>query len=145
MVKYIDIIEAINIKLKSKFNNIIITTEGNVKEKITRPSFFVQLDDIKASDFTNEALDREMVIRIFYYPKEPDKNRVENLNVLDQLNDLFINNNLIKINDELTIEVWDEVEANIIEKVVHYYIPLMLSEDYNRVENTPFMEELEVN
>lgn len=140
LVKYTEIHSAIVEKLDSTG---IDTTSKDVSEGFDRPSFFISLDNIKASDFMREALDREITVRIYYFPSTIDNNRIELLNMQDKLSELFLEDNLIKVNEYMNIEV-DELEFNVIDKVLHCYFDIRLSQDYNRTDDRPYMEELQI-
>lgn len=140
MVKYTEIHKAIVEKLDATG---IDTTSEDVNEGFKRPSFFMSFDNVKASDFMREALDREITVRIYYFSRTIDNNRIELLNMQDKLNELFLEDNLIRVNEYMNIEV-DELEFNIIDKVLHCYFDMRLCENYNRTDDRPYMEELEI-
>lgn len=142
MVKYSDIHRAIVAKLKAKFPNIKISST-DITEGFDRPSFFIEFDDMRSSDFMKEALDRNFTVRIYYFPKEKDKNKVEILNMEDDLNEIFIQDGVIGIDTETAIEV-DELELEIVDKVLQCSFDVMISENYDRVDNIPNMEDIEI-
>lgn len=90
-----------------------------------------------------EALDREITVRIYYFSTTVDNNKIELLNMQDKLNEVFLEDNLIKVNEYMNIEV-DELEFNVIDKVLHCYFDMRLCENYNRTDDRPYMEELEI-
>lgn len=139
LVKYTEIHSAIVKKLEENTRVEVLS----VDEGITRPSFFISLDNIKASDFMREALDREITVRIYYFSTTVDNNKIELLNMQDKLNEVFLEDNLIKVNEYMNIEV-DELEFNVIDKVLHCYFDMRLCENYNRTDDRPYMEELEI-
>lgn len=142
MVKYTEIHKAIVKKLEENTRVEVLS----VDEGITRPSFFISLDNIKVSDFMREALDREITVRIYYFSTTVDNNRIELLNMQDKLNEIFLEDNLIKVNEYMNIEV-DELEFNITDKVLHCYFDIRLSENYDRSKHDadkPYMEELQI-
>jgi hypothetical protein len=142
MVKYADILKAINDKIKSKFPAIEIVSESDIEEKIIRPSFMVMLDGIKAEDFMSVCADKEMTARIHYFSTKAEKNKLENLKMLDDLEDLFLNRTLELSNFNINVEDYD---VNFPDKVLEYSFNLSFSEDYERTEiddNTEMMEEI---
>ena len=143
MVKYTEIHKAIVDKLRGKFSTIKITSE-DVTEGIVRPSFFVSFDEIKSSDFMNTSLDRNMTVRIYYFSTKIDKNKFELLKIQDDLNDLFLEDNIIEIDKYTSVEVHD-LDFDVIDKVLHIYFDIALSEDYNRVDDVELMDNLEVD
>jgi hypothetical protein len=143
MVKYTDIHKAIVDKLKSKFAGVEITS-NDVSEGFSRPSFFISFDNMKSNDFMGEALDRELTVRIYYFSKDRYKNKIELLNVQDELNELFLKDNIIQVDSDTKIEI-EELEFDVVDKVLHCYFDIRLSEDYDRIDSLPNMEELHVD
>ncbi|AOY76682.1 phage tail terminator family protein [Clostridium formicaceticum] len=141
MVKYKEIHKAIVNKIKSKFEDIEVTST-DVAEGITRPSFFISFDNLKATDFMNEALDREITVRLYYFPRDKHKNKIELLNMQDDLNDLFLKDNTLKINQCTNAEI-EELALDIVDKVLHCYFDLRLSEEYDRSEQEHEVENIE--
>ena len=142
MVKYIDIIKAINDKIKTKFPAIEIVSESDVEEKIIRPSFMTMLDGIKAEDFMSVCADKEMTARIHYFSTKAEKNKLENMKTLDELENLFLNRTLELPDFRIGIEDYD---VNFPDKVLEYSFNISFSEDYERTEiddNTEMMEEI---
>lgn len=143
MIKYVDILKAVNNKLKVRFPTIPIPPKGDVKEKIDSPSFMTTLDRIQSSNFMDICVDRQMTIRIYYFPSDSDKNRIENFNMIDSLNEIFVEDNIIQVNEDFFIEVFKEIDVDIVDKVVHYYIPISISEETEKINDTPIMENLQ--
>jgi len=141
IVKYKDIHKAIVMRLKTTFPKVEVISE-NVEEGITRPSFFVSFDNLNAADFMAEALDRKITVRLYYFSEDKNRNRIELLNIQDDLNDLFLKENMIEIDTNTKVEV-EEAETDIIDKVLHYYFDIKLSEDYDRPDDVPLMENLD--
>lgn len=140
IVKYTEINKAIVEKLNSTG---IDTTSKDVSEGFERPSFFMSFDNVRASDFMREALDREIIVRIYYFSSTVDNNEIELLDMQDKLNEIFLEDNLIRVNEYMNIEV-DELEFNVIDKVLHCYFDIRLCENYNRTDDRPYMEKLEI-
>ena len=148
MVKYTDILKAVNDRIKSKFPKIPILSESDVEEKIIRPSFMTTLDGIKAEDFMTRSVDKDQTVYIYYFSTKRDKNKIENLDMIDSLTELFVENNLLKIqteNYDFNIEIYNEVEFEIVDKVLQCSFELPFNEDYSRVDNAELMEEIEFN
>lgn len=138
-----DLNKAIVSKIKTEFGNIAFNTD--VTENIVRPSFYLELDGMRVQDFMGSAMDKNINANIQYFSTDRNKNKIELLETIDKLNNLFVDDGIIVVNDKFGVQVWDEVEIEIVDKVLHYNVPLFLSEDYNRVDNTPLMEEFNVN
>ena len=141
MVKYTDILKAVNSKLSSKFPTIKIVSESDVAEKIIRPSFMTMIDNIKQEDFMLSSMDKDLTIRIYCFSTERDKNKIENLNMIDSLNELFVEDGQLQLeNFNIGIE---ETTADIVDKVLSYSFDISFNEDYEKdYSNVGDMEEL---
>lgn len=143
MLRYTDIIKTINDKIKTKFPDVTVTSSDTV-EGIKRPSFMVDLNGLKEDDFMQKYRDRNFDIKIRYFASTSKKNKVENLNVIDDLSDIFLKDRSLVVND-YRIELYEEIDVDIIDSVVHYTIPVYISEEFERIDDTSLMEELSVN
>ncbi len=140
MVTYSEIVKAINTKIKTEFADIVIQSKDN-EEGLIRPSFRTNLDGIKITNFMNVSKDREMTVRIYYFPRNKDKYRMELLSVQDQLENQFLDDNTIVTENGFVIEIY-ESEFDVVDGVLHFYFDIMLSEDFNRVDTGDNMEDL---
>lgn len=138
IVKYKDIHKAISDKIKVKYPEMAFSTDA--KEGIVKPSFFVSMGNLTAKDFNNEAMDRNITARIYYFPKT--NTRLELMEIIDNLNELFIEENVIRVNNKFAFEIFEDIEMEILDDVLHYYIPIFISEDYNRQDTKEKMENL---
>lgn len=141
MITYSQIVKAINTKIKSAFSNIKFQSIDN-NEGLIRPSFRTNLDNVKSSNFMNVAKDREITVRIYYFPTDRNDYRTELLDVQNALESLFLDENTISTDDGFIIEIY-ECEFDVVDGVLHFYFDIMLSEDFNRVDEGDNMEELE--
>lgn len=98
MLKYSDIIEVIYRKLSEGFPSVFIES-GNIKEGIKRPSFFVEFDGIQAENFMQVGIDRKIRVYLYYFPSDKDKNQMELLEVRSELENLFMYDAEIQVND----------------------------------------------
>ena len=115
----------------------------DVQEGIKRPSFFIDFDNIRVQDFMNLSVDKTMTVRIYYFSKERDRNKIENMEMQDELTDLFLNDNVLRIDGHIGAEI-EELEFNVVDGVLHCYFNLEISEDYDRTDDTSVMEDLEI-
>jgi len=140
MVTYSEIIKAINLKIQQSFLDVPFQSIED-KEGLIRPSFRTNIEGISASNFMNFAKDRELTVRIYYFPKEKYKYRMELLDVQDKLEDLFLLENTIVTESSFVIEIF-EFQFDVVDGVLHFYFDLKLSEDINRIDDSEYMEEL---
>lgn len=143
MVAYKGVIKAFNQKIKNKYPAIQIVS-NDIDDGITRPSFMTSLQGITESNFMNNYRDSNFNVKIRYFASKAQKNLVENLGVIDDLKEIFINDPII-IADDFSIEIYDEIEIDIIDSVVHFTIPVFISDEIIRNDDTPQLEELEFN
>ena len=143
IVKYTERHKSVTDRLKTKYPDISYNSQRDITEGFDRPSFFIDLDNIKSSDFMSEARDHSNTARIYYFSSTKDNNKIELLNLQDDLNELFIENNLITVNDNIKFEI-EELDFSVVDKVLHCYFDIKISENYERIDTTPVMEELEL-
>jgi len=145
IVKYTEIHKSIVDRIKTKYPDIVFSTD--VEKAITRPSFFVDLDNINSNDFMLEARDTNITARIYYFSSTINDNKIELLKMMDDLMEIFLDNNLVTIEENMKYEI-EELELDVVDKVLHCYFDIKISEDYDRSKydkDKPFMEELEVD
>ncbi|WP_313757069.1 DUF6838 family protein [Tissierella sp.] len=140
MIKYREIAKAIVEKLE-KHTSIKVLSNN---EGVNRPSFFMSFDKMKSTDFMRETLDRTITVKIHYFSSTIDNNEIELFDMQDKLNKIFLEDNLIKVNEYMEIEV-DELNFSITDKVLQCYFDIRISEAYNRIDDRPYMKELEIN
>lgn len=140
ILKYADIHKAVVKKIQKKYPEIVFSTD--VKEGLSKPSFFVSMGEIKSKDFNSEALDRNLTVRIYYFPQKNNA-RMELMNIIDGLNEIFIQDSILEI-EEMKVELFEEIEVEILDNVLHYYIPIYISQNYDRADDKENMEELHV-
>lgn len=128
-------------RINTKFPGAVFSTD--VEKGISRPSFFVDFDNIKSTDFMREAQDRELTVRIYYFSTTIDNNKLELLEMQDDLTEIFLKDNLIEVNEDIKIEI-DEIDIDTVDKVLHCYFDIRISENYKRIDDKPLMEDLEV-
>lgn len=103
MIGMKDIVKAINLKIKHGFPKVEIQSE-DIKEGFKRPSFFVDIDEDKASSFNSITKEKTSSVRIYYFPSDRYKNRIELLETQDRLEELFIGGLQVSNNFFISIE-----------------------------------------
>ena len=73
--------------LKANFNGIQVSSKS-VKDGFARPSFKVELDNVKRVAHLTQ-VERACTVRIFYFPKDENDYSIELLDVQEKLGDLF--------------------------------------------------------
>ena len=142
MVKFEEILGSIVTRLRDTIPGIKVQSQ-NIEEGFSRPSFFVELDNIKINDFMKKLQERKMTVRIVYFPTDKKKNQLELLRMMDSLNVCFVENNKIDIGDYTTTEV-SGVDIEKTDDVLHYDFEINLSEYYTREITAEIMQELNI-
>lgn len=140
IVKYSEIHKSIVNRIKVKFPDAVFSTD--IDKAISRPSFFIDFDNLRVVDFMREAQDKEITVRIYYFSTTKDGNKIELLDMKDDLIKLFLENNLIKVNEEIKIEI-DEIELSTVDKVLHCYFDIKILENYDRYKSSVGSSEIE--
>lgn len=136
------IIIAVKKKLEKNFKGIKIQSQ-DIEEGFLRPSFFIELDNIKVEDFMKKLQEKNITVRITYFPSTLIGNQAENLKTLDKLNETFLEDNILELDDNYVTEV-NEVDTSISNRLVHYSFEIFLSEEYIRNINKEMIEELDI-
>lgn len=86
MITFKKIKTNINKKLQSNFDIDVSSKSSN--EGFTRPSFKVELDNVKREGYLTQ-VEKSCTVRIFYFPSTMDDNAIELLDVQEALGNLF--------------------------------------------------------
>ncbi|AZV56797.1 DUF6838 family protein [Clostridium sp. AWRP] len=145
MVTIKDIVKAINLKIKDKFPDIPIQST-DIKEGFKRPSFYVNKDDNKSNRYNQDIKESKTSIRIYYFPTSAYKNRIELLNMENDLTDLFLDGVLVSTDDgEYLMEILeDDIDSVVTDGVLQVHFYLYLLQDFSE-EDAEVMEELEMD
>lgn len=130
-----DVITVINRNLETKFPKISIVST-DVEEGFKRPSFFVDIDNHNKSRMGEVLKDINFTVRIYYFPSTKYKNRIEVIDMMEDLKDLFLTT--LKINDDFYIPI-DDINSTITEEKV-----LVVDFDIRYVSEVPEDEDLEM-
>lgn len=149
MTKYKDILEALFKYLRSVSGEIEVQTQ-DVEEGFPRPSFFIELDNIKVNDFMKTSKIRDITVRIIYFPKDKHKNQVELLDMQELLEELFIENNYVEVlpeteeRESVMVEI-NDAKFNETKNILQFQFDINLDEYYIRENNNEKMENLEID
>lgn len=135
MITYKDIKLAINNLLISKFSYEI--NSKDISEGFSRPSFFVEFDNVVRSANSEQVL-KSFTIIIYFFPSNRHNYSIEILEVQDKLEELF----------DLKLEVLDrkfnidEARSTISDGVLNFEFDIQFEEG-KVVEDAELMQELE--
>lgn len=136
------VIIAIKKKLNKAFPKIEVQMQ-DIEEGFKRPSFFIELANIKSKDFMKNFKDNSLTVRIIYFPSHPHKNQFELLKMMDELDKIFIEDNILELDVDFRTEIY-EADKNVVDKVLHYNFDIYFSEQYiKEMIEVEMMENLE--
>lgn len=145
MVKITEIYKSIVNRLKSKYPDISFNSQRNIKEGFDRPSFFVDLDNRINEDFMRNSRNINITVRIYYFSTTIDNNQIELYTVEDDLVELFLDNNLIEVNEDIKFEI-DDIEILEVDKVLHCYFDIKISQNYiKNYDDKEFIEDINLD
>lgn len=87
MITFENIRATVSRNLKVNFNGLKVSSKS-VKDGFTRPSFKVELDNVKREGYLTQ-VEKSCTVRIFYFPSTIDDNAIELLDVQEALGKLF--------------------------------------------------------
>ncbi|EQC1537547.1 phage tail terminator family protein [Clostridium botulinum] len=99
------IVQQIKKGLKDTDYKDIQFSSTDVREKITRPSFYVDFTENKTSMLNGEASQRNFDVRLFYFAKNRETSKIELLEIQDLLSLIFQTG--IKVTDDYYISVFE--------------------------------------
>lgn len=142
MIKLSQIIRALNENLKSEFPKIEIDTK-DLSEEFKRPSFRIDLENVKTENYNNSYKKREITIRIYYFTSKEKATRLEKIDIIDKLE--FLLRPYLIVEDKFVLPIneldFEEVEDGVI-------ITSFILSTYEEIEDNstePPMEELDIN
>ncbi|WP_459808493.1 phage tail terminator family protein [Clostridium botulinum] len=98
------IVQQVKEGLKDTDYKDIQFSSTDIREKITRPSFYVDFQENKTSLLNGEASQREFDVRLFYFAQNREQNKIELLEIQDLLSEIFQSG--IKITEDYYIPVF---------------------------------------
>jgi hypothetical protein len=100
MVGIKDVIKAINTQLNIDFPTVTISST-DIKEKIIRPSFYVDLEQNDSIQFNSMCQENTLTVRVYYFPTDPNNSRIDLLDTQEKLNNIFLKG--LRVNDDFYI------------------------------------------
>ncbi len=139
MISLKEIMKSINKQISNKLE--IDVDSKNIEEEFTRPSVRTSIDNLKTSAFMQTMKERNFIVRIYYFPRTLNKNKIELLEIQEKLENAFFNN--LNIKDAFFIYI-EEIEFNVTDGILIAEFDVMTLEDIVNDMDLENMEELEV-
>ena len=113
----------------------------NLEEEFERPSVRTSIDNLKTSAFMQSMKERNFIVRIYYFSKNREKNKIELLEIQEKLEEAFFSH--LKIKGAFFIYI-DEIIFNVTEGIMIGEFEVRTLEEILNDINTENMEELEI-
>ena len=139
MISLKEIMKSINKQISNKLE--IDVDSKNIEEEFTRPSVRTSIDNLKTSAFMQSMKERNFIVRIYYFSKNREKNKIELLEIKEKLEEAFFSH--LKIKGAFFIYI-DEIEFNISDGILIAEFDVMTLEDIMNDIDLENMEELEI-
>ena len=139
MISLKEVMLAINRKINESLQ--INVDSKNLEEEFERPSVRTSIDNLKTSDFMQSMKERNFIVRIYYFSKNREKNKIELLEIQEKLEEAFFSH--LKIKGAFFIYI-DEITFNVTDGILIGEFEVMTLEEIVNDINTENMEELEI-
>lgn len=113
----------------------------NLEEEFERPSVRTSIDNLKTSAFMQSMKERNFIVRIYYFSKNREKNKIELLEIQEELEKAFFSH--LKIEGAFFIYI-DEIVFNVSDGILIGEFEVRTLEEILNDINTENMEELEI-
>lgn len=103
--------------ISTEFKDIKITS-SDFTDGIPRPSLRIRIEKSKNGKFNNHNKERTLTVRVYFYAKDKNKYRMDNLKMQDIIENSFLND--VKVTDTFYMPITSEdgVESEIVDTVL---------------------------
>ena len=139
MISLKEIMLAINKKINESLQMNV--DSKNLEEEFERPSVRTSIDNLKTSAFMQSMKERNFIVRIYYFSKNREKNKIELLEIQEKLEEAFFSH--LKIKGAFFIYI-DEIVFNVSDGILIGEFEVRTLEDIINDINIEAIEELEI-
>lgn len=139
MISLKEVMLAINRKINESLQMNV--DSKNLEEEFERPSVRTSIDNLKTSAFMQSMKERNFIVRIYYFSKNREKNKIELLEIQEKLEEAFFSH--LKIKGAFFIYI-DEIVFNVSDGILIGEFEVRTLEEILNDINTENMEELEI-
>ena len=139
MISLKEVMLAINRKINESLQMNV--DSKNLEEEFERPSVRTSIDNLKTSAFMQSMKERNFIVRIYYFSKNREKNKIELLEIQEKLEEAFFSH--LKIKGAFFIYI-DEITFNESDGILIAEFEVMTLEDIKNDLDLENMEELEI-
>lgn len=139
MISLKEVMLAINRKINESLQMNV--DSKNLEEEFERPSVRTSIDNLKTSAFMQSMKERNFIVRIYYFSKNREKNKIELLEIQEKLEEAFFSH--LKIKGAFFIYI-DEIIFNVTDGILIGEFEVRTLEEILNDINIENMEELEI-
>lgn len=142
MMTLLKINHAINNAIKETLNDMEITipiVTNDVLEPIARPSIKLSFENGKNGKLNNRCREKSLTCRIYYFPKDRNKNKFDILQMQDLIEQTFIEGFYVEDSFYIPIET---VESTIIENILICSFNISMFEIIEEMNEAEYIEEI---
>lgn len=139
MISLKEVMLAINRKINESLQMNV--DSKNLEEEFERPSVRTSIDNLKTSVFMQSMKERNFIVRIYYFSKNREKNKIELLEIQEKLEEAFFSH--LKIKGAFFIYI-DEIIFNVTDGILIGEFEVRTLEEILNDINTENIEELEI-
>ena len=139
MISLKEVMLAINRKINESLQMNV--DSKNLEEEFERPSVRTSIDNLKTSAFMQSMKERNFIVRIYYFSKNREKNKIELLEIQEKLEEAFFSH--LKIKGAFFIYI-DEIVFNVSDGILIGEFEVRTLEEILNDINAENMEELEI-
>jgi hypothetical protein len=111
-------------------------------EEIKRPSIKISMEDDKSSKFNNCNKERTLTVRVYFFAKDKNKYKIDNLNMEDIIQNAFLND--VKVTDTFYMPITEDgINCTTIDTVLECSFDLYSLEEIPDNTEYELMEELD--
>lgn len=125
--------------LRKNFNETAVSSQ-DITENFNRSTFYIKFDNIKSSEYMGKFSEKDITVRIVYFPENDTDNVIELLVKQDELMKKFAQSTVVKLKDGVFANI-EEYNSTIIDKTLHFDFDAYVFEEYDAVEHET-MEEI---
>lgn len=125
MVKIITLMQ-INKSINDTITNALVGTDfkdvpivaKDFTDGIQRPSLKVSFDNAKTGKFNNQSKERTLTTRVYFYAKDKNKYKIDNLKMQDIIENAFLED--IQVTDSFYLPIINEdgVESDVVDTIL---------------------------
>lgn len=128
-----DMLTVIVSKVKEEIADCSVSSQ-DVAEGFKRKTIYIYFDNVRQNDFMKKFVEKEITIKMIYFPKDDRKNTVELLDVQDRLMSLFTEGDTLMLKSGVYANI-EEVYTFRHEGTMQFECRAYVFEEYDEAEH----------